>query len=81
MTVSAIAIAGSITIQTNEYIVSPHWFVTDGINTYEGDASAEIPFTWGSRHANRFIRERIAASILSSHSLTIDPEDIYIPLS
>lgn len=81
MTVYAIASVGSITIHTDEYIVSPTYSVTDETSTFDGDASAEIPFTWGTEHANRFIRERIAASILSAHSLTIDPADIYIPLS
>lgn len=81
MAVHAIARIDSMTIHTDEYIVSPYWYVTDETNTYEGDASAEIQFSWSTEHANRYIRERIAAAILSAHSLTIDPSDIYIPLS
>lgn len=79
MAVYAIAKLDSMTIRTDEYIVSPYYYVTDETSTYEGDASAEIPFSWGTKHANRFIRERIAAAILSAHSLTINPEDIFIP--
>jgi len=80
MTVNAIARIDSITIQTNEYIVSPYYFATDGTNTFEGSSSAEIPFSWGAKRVNRFIRERTAAAILAAYSLTIDPEDIYFPL-
>lgn len=55
--------------------------VTDGTTAHTGDSFALFPAMWGARKADRYIRERTAASILAAYSPTIDPEDVYIPLT
>lgn len=87
MTVSAIAKvdqafarpADNQTSPDDHFYVSFHYSVTDGTTASEGDAAGIFPAAWSHRRSNRYLRERIAAAILSSRSLTIDPEDIYIP--
>jgi hypothetical protein len=73
--------ADNQTSPDDSFYVGVHYWVTDGTTAHEGDASGIFPAAWSHRKSNRYVRERIAAAILSSWSLTIDPEDIYIPLS
>lgn len=73
--------ADNATSPDDHYMVVVNYSATDGTTAVSGDAFAISPMSWGARRADRYLRERIAAQVLASYSLTIDPEDIYIPLS
>lgn len=84
MTVSVIARVSGVGIQvsTGNYNVSVTAWATDGTTAYDiGENTFQVPFTYGITKANRKIREALASHILSSVSLTVDPEDIYFPFS
>jgi hypothetical protein len=62
-------------------MITVNFTYTDGTNTGGGSTFALFPISFSQRQANRYIRERVAASVLAIYSTAIDPEDIYIPLS
>lgn len=73
--------ADNTTSPDNTYYVGFTYSVTDGTTASEGSDQVLISVSSGAKKANRTIRERIASAVLAAHSLTIDPEDIYIPFS
>lgn len=68
-------------LTTTDYVVGVHYMVRDGSNALLGAyrVDVSIPFGTNPVKANRLLREAVAAEILSAHSLTIDPSDIYCP--
>lgn len=62
-------------------LVQLNYQFTDGTTAGGSTAMALFPITFSQRQANRYIRERIASAAFSSFSITVDPEDIYIPFS
>jgi hypothetical protein len=66
-------------LTTTDYEVSVLFVVTNGTTINEQDITVTIPLGTSEKKSNQMVRETIAATILSSYSLTIDPSDIYIP--
>ena len=67
----------------DQYEVTAEFLVGDGETMLPFGTNVRIfvPLSFNARRADRCIREGIAAEVLRQSSLTIDPEDIYIPLS
>lgn len=67
---------------TNQrFIIQGQIYATDGTNDYPVGFTSYLPYTLFTNHEaiNRKIREDAAARLLSAHSVTIDPEDIFFP--
>lgn len=82
MAVSAIAMMGGWDIFTAQYQLGYQYTVKDGSNpVHTGAGNLNVNFGTTSSKINQLWREAIAADILSNFSLTIDPNDILIPLT
>ena len=56
--------------------------VDDAVSTgvFEEPVSIQIPYALKPRKADDFIRQAISNAIFANHGLTIDPDDIYLPM-
>jgi len=66
------------------YSVAVHYSAIDDTVTGSPDThnvGLDVPYSLSSKKADAFIRQSIAAIILSDSGLVVDPDDIYIPFS
>jgi hypothetical protein len=89
MTVRAIAVvignAAAIDVNANGYNVELSWHAVDDtppmVASSGNTFSAVVSFTLSPRKADNAIRQAVAADILAHANLTIDPDDVYFPMS
>lgn len=82
MAVNAIALINSYDITTTQYQIFFQYTVRDGSNAvHTGSGHIDVNFGVYPSKISQLLREAIAADILSSYSLTIDPNDILVPHS
>jgi hypothetical protein len=79
MTIMASAVAGdnNVTADGSTVRVVVNWSTAGFGHALE----VFVPVALSPRKADRFIREAVAADILAVGSITIDPDDIYFPMT
>lgn len=87
MTVHAIVVSmdnSTTDFTTAEYVINVVYVFTDGtIATGDSRNNQEIrvPFSLSAKKIDAMIRQKISDYLSSVNSLTIDPDDIYIPFA